>query len=72
MTANDLAPEGAWFKSSYSSGSEGNCLEATDLAPKVGIRDSKDKKGPALVFPRSSWTAFVAGVRVREFGDSRA
>lgn len=65
--STDLAPEGAWVKSTYSSGAEGNCLEFADLmvvvqAPEVGVRDSKDKAGPALVFPRSSWTAFVASV----------
>ncbi|MFJ9380227.1 DUF397 domain-containing protein [Streptomyces sp. NPDC101455] len=59
--STDLAPEGAWFKSSYSSGSEGNCVEAADIAPQVAVRDSKGKHGPALVFPRSSWAAFVAG-----------
>ncbi|MFE4621811.1 DUF397 domain-containing protein [Streptomyces mirabilis] len=73
MKATDLAPEGTWFKSSYSSGSEGNCLEAADLAPEVAIRDSKDKQGPALVFPRSSWAAFVTGVRASKFdADARA
>ena len=63
-----LAPEEAWFKSSYSSGSEGNCLEAADLEPTVGVRDSKDKQGPALVFPKSTWAAFVTGVRTGDFG----
>ncbi|WP_415954385.1 DUF397 domain-containing protein [Streptomyces sp. KLOTTS4A1] len=61
-TSTDLAPDDAWFKSSYSSGAEGNCVEATDLAPQVGIRDSKDKAGPALVFPRSAWTTFVTSL----------
>lgn len=56
-------PEGAWFKSSYSSGSEGNCLEAADLPLQVGVRDSKNKRGPALVFPKAAWAAFVTGVR---------
>ncbi|MER6074653.1 DUF397 domain-containing protein [Streptomyces sp. NPDC001817] len=69
--STDLAPEGAWFKSSHSSGAEGNCVEAADLEPEVGVRDSKDKAGPALVFPKSSWTAFVTGVRTGEF-DTRA
>ncbi|GGX95110.1 DUF397 domain-containing protein [Streptomyces fructofermentans] len=60
--STDLAPESAWFKSSYSSGAEGNCVEAADIAPEVGIRDSKNKAGAPLVFRRSSWTAFVASV----------
>ncbi|MFI8206749.1 DUF397 domain-containing protein [Streptomyces sp. NPDC085937] len=65
--STDLAPERAWFKSSHSSGAEGNCLEIADLMvvvqePEVGVRDSKDKAGPALVFPRSSWATFVTSV----------
>ncbi|GAA2439623.1 DUF397 domain-containing protein [Streptomyces glaucus] len=66
--STDLAPEGAWVKSSYSSGAEGNCVEAANLASEIGIRDSKDKAGPALVFPRSSWAAFVASLSAGELG----
>jgi hypothetical protein len=65
--ASELAPESAWFKSSYSSGSEGNCVQAADLKAEVGIRDSKHKEGPALVFRRSAWAAFVAGFNSHEF-----
>lgn len=69
--STDVAPEGAWRKSSYSSGSEGNCLETADVAPEVAVRDSKNKQGPALVFPSSTWAAFVAASVSGEF-DSRA
>ncbi|MGW7445176.1 DUF397 domain-containing protein [Kitasatospora sp. NPDC054795] len=31
--------------------------------------DSKDPRGPALVFPAEAWVSFVAAVRVGEFGD---
>ena len=65
--STDVAPESAWFKSSYSSGSEGNCIEAADVTPHVAVRDSKDRQGPALVFPRGSWSSFVAGVNAGEF-----
>ncbi|MEO3978176.1 DUF397 domain-containing protein [Streptomyces sp. CAU 1734] len=55
-----MAPESAWFKSSYS-GAEGNaCVEIADLTPRVGIRDSKDKQGPALAIPTGAWHAFLA------------
>jgi hypothetical protein len=30
------------------------------------VRDSKDKQGPALIFPRGSWSAFVTSVREGE------
>ncbi|MFJ6722226.1 DUF397 domain-containing protein [Streptomyces sp. NPDC091259] len=61
--ATDVAPEAAWFKSSYS-GAEGNaCVEAVILQSAVGVRDSKDEKGPALIFQSSTWTTFVSSVR---------
>ncbi|MET9110807.1 DUF397 domain-containing protein [Streptomyces zhihengii] len=28
----------------------------------VAVRDSKDKKGPALTFARGSWTSFVTSL----------
>ncbi|MFK4068834.1 DUF397 domain-containing protein [Streptomyces sp. NPDC029674] len=63
-TAPDLAPDRAWFKSSYSDGTGQNCLEVADLSatPDTGIavRDSKNPQGPALLLHPSSWSAFVA------------
>ncbi|MFD9394169.1 DUF397 domain-containing protein [Streptomyces sp. NPDC060000] len=69
-SSTDVAPEDAWFKSSYSDGTGNNCIEAADLSTDVGVRDSKDKAGPALVFPRSAWAAFVTAARTDTFGTS--
>ncbi|GGX51733.1 DUF397 domain-containing protein [Streptomyces noursei] len=63
ITSPELAPESAWFKSSYSNDTGGNCIEVTDLTNQVGIRDSKDKSGPALVVPAAAWSSFVGLVR---------
>ena len=53
----------AWRTSSYSGGS-GNCVEvAGNLAGAVGVRDSKDRGGPALIFTAGAWRAFIAGVK---------
>ncbi|MFE5940538.1 DUF397 domain-containing protein [Streptomyces sp. NPDC056470] len=60
--STEIAPESAWFKSSHSSDGTGNCLEAANLPATVAVRDSKDKLGPALVFTRGSWSAFVMGL----------
>ncbi|MDT3397009.1 DUF397 domain-containing protein [Streptomyces sp. B1866] len=62
-TAPDVAPEGAWFKSSYSNEQGQVCVEVADLRSEVGVRDSKDKSGPALVVPAAAWSSFVLGVR---------
>jgi hypothetical protein len=61
LTAPEVAPEHAWFKSSYSDAGQ-NCLEATHLPPTIAIRDSKNPTGPALVLPPATWTAFVTHV----------
>ncbi|MGI5211858.1 DUF397 domain-containing protein [Plantactinospora sp. CA-290183] len=54
-----------WRKSSRSGGAD-NCVEVADGAPgPVGVRDSKDRRGPELAFDRADWRAFVAAVKGR-------
>jgi Domain of unknown function (DUF397) len=56
-----------WRKSSYSGGNN-DCVEIADnLSGAVGIRDSKNPSGPALVLTPRAWRAFVAGVKNGEF-----
>ncbi|WFF00740.1 DUF397 domain-containing protein [Micromonospora sp. WMMD964] len=55
-----------WRKSRRSGSSGGNCIEVADNLPGViGVRDSKDPAGPALVFGPAAWAAFVAQVAER-------
>ncbi|MCO8306764.1 MULTISPECIES: DUF397 domain-containing protein [Streptomyces] len=63
--APDIAPERAWFKSSYSEANGTACVEIAHLPDiaQVGIRDSKDKGGPVLVVTAGAWAEFVAAVR---------
>ncbi|WP_329053256.1 DUF397 domain-containing protein [Streptomyces violaceus] len=54
--ASDLA----WFKSSYSSSSEGDsCLEVATGPGTVHVRDSKNVEGPRLAFAPAAWDNFV-------------
>ncbi|MFD9563636.1 DUF397 domain-containing protein [Streptomyces sp. NPDC059994] len=57
------SPNGEWFRSSYSNGSGGECVEAAFLAPGTAIRDSKRPTGPRLRFSDPTWAAFVTAVR---------
>ncbi|GAA5064313.1 DUF397 domain-containing protein [Nocardia callitridis] len=51
-----------WFKSTRS-GAGRDCVEVAHLASGlVGVRDSKDPTGPALVFAPGQWDAFLGGV----------
>ena len=57
--ASDLA----WFKSSYSSGNDGNSCVEIAVAPRtIHVRDSKnnDPTGPRLTLTPAAWTAFVS------------
>ncbi|MFF7795250.1 DUF397 domain-containing protein [Streptomyces sp. NPDC007991] len=59
-TAGD-ASELAWFKSSYSSGNDGNsCVELAITPGTVHVRDSKNVDGPRLAITPGAWAAFVA------------
>ncbi|MFC4607080.1 DUF397 domain-containing protein [Streptomyces maoxianensis] len=52
-------PESAWFKSSYSSGEGGECVEVADATGAVHIRDSKVLAGPVLTVTPHAWADFV-------------
>lgn len=49
----------AWFKSSYSGGEGGECVEVAVESSAVHLRDSKDAQGPQLTFQADEWSAFV-------------
>ncbi|MFE9865182.1 DUF397 domain-containing protein [Streptomyces sp. NPDC005506] len=52
-------PESAWFKSSYSSGEGGECVEVANATGAVHIRDSKVAGGPVLTISPHAWAGFV-------------
>jgi hypothetical protein len=54
-----------WHKSTRSGNS--GCVEIATLERVIGVRDSKDRQGPVLVFRFDEWSAFLAGVRDGEF-----
>ncbi|GGL77744.1 toxin [Streptomyces fumigatiscleroticus] len=54
------ASELAWFKSSHSSGPDGeSCVEIATGPRTVHARDSKVTDGPSLAFTPTTWAAFV-------------
>ncbi|MFF7471826.1 DUF397 domain-containing protein [Streptomyces sp. NPDC008092] len=62
MNAKQLiepVPESAWFKSSYSTGSGGECVEVAARPGTVHVRDSKDTTRAALALDPTAWTTFV-------------
>ncbi|MBL1075335.1 DUF397 domain-containing protein [Nocardia sp. 2] len=63
----DELAESNWFTSSYSQGGQ-ECVEVAFLGGgMVGVRDSKDAGGPALVFTPDQWDAFASRAGSGEF-----
>ncbi|MGI5207889.1 DUF397 domain-containing protein [Spirillospora sp. CA-108201] len=52
-----------WRKSSYSSGTGGECVEVAAVSPSVAVRDSKDPDGPMLTFDASTWADFTSIIK---------
>ncbi|MEV6027920.1 DUF397 domain-containing protein [Streptomyces sp. NPDC052036] len=55
------ASELVWFKSGYSDGEGGECLEVAPCPTALHIRDSKlaPETGPTLTLPPTAWKAFI-------------
>ncbi|MFJ6512025.1 DUF397 domain-containing protein [Streptomyces sp. NPDC091406] len=52
-----------WFKSSFSGGGNGECLEVARGHAAVPVRDSKAADGPAVVFSAGGWSSFVTAIK---------
>ncbi|AZP19614.1 DUF397 domain-containing protein [Streptomyces aquilus] len=55
-----------WFKSSYSGGEGGECLEVAVSPGTVHLRDSKHPTGPRLTLSPTTWSAFLSGELIGE------
>ncbi|SDP56105.1 protein of unknown function [Actinopolyspora xinjiangensis] len=55
----------SWRRSSRSGPNGGSCVEAASLSGGeiAAVRDSKCPHGPALLFDRRAWTAFLRSLR---------
>ena len=52
-----------WRTSSYT-GTSGNCVEVAPATARgtVLVRDTKDREGPVLAVPATTWRAFLADI----------
>jgi hypothetical protein len=65
MKTADLS--NAVWKKSNRSGAAGHCVEVAHVDEMFAVRDSKNPAGPALLFTKDEWSAFVGGVADGEF-----
>ncbi|MGX1561932.1 DUF397 domain-containing protein [Streptomyces sp. NPDC055506] len=63
-TISNAATLNGWRKSTYSNDQGGSCLEILDdYGCGIPVRDSKNPKGPALVFGSDGWSSFVTAIK---------
>ena len=53
------APASAWYTSSYSTGSGGECVEVATWLGTTHVRDSKYTAGPMVSVGQNAWTEFL-------------
>ena len=68
MNASEPTPDSpsAWYKSSYSNGAGGECVECAHGADGALVRDSKNASGPVLAVRAQAWDAFVRALGAAE------
>ncbi|QWB25417.1 MULTISPECIES: DUF397 domain-containing protein [Streptomyces] len=63
-TIPNAATLSGWRKSSYSGNDGGSCVEVLDdYESGIPVRDSKNPKGPALVFGSDGWSSFITAIK---------
>jgi Domain of unknown function (DUF397) len=68
ISAEQLA--GATWRKSQRSNSQGACVEIARLdSATIAMRNSRDPKGTALIYPAGAVRAMVSALRAGEFDD---
>jgi hypothetical protein len=55
--------DGALWRTSSYTGTNGNCVEVGDTALTVLVRDTKDRAGTVLRVPAGAWKSFTASLK---------
>lgn len=52
-----------WFRSSYSNGAGGECVECAIHDDRIRIRDSKGGESPVIAVSHDAWAPFIRTIR---------
>jgi hypothetical protein len=63
MSHESYASNLVWFRSSFSNGAGGECVECALTSGGVLIRDSKIAEAEAMAVKSAAWASFIQGVK---------
>ena len=69
MVLTDRERTGLVWRKAQVSNNNGGCVEIASTVGKIALRDSKDPRGPMLVYTPVEWNAFLDGAKKGEFDD---
>lgn len=67
-SADPTGHASAWFRSSYSNGAGGECVECARVEDGVLVRDSKWRDGEVLTVTGRAWQVWVDSLEARTPG----
>ena len=71
MVTRNLEVSDLQWRTARQSAGNGACVEVAPTSGAILIRDSKDKDGPVVPYPGSSWRAFLVDAKQGRFDPDR-
>ncbi|MEV6002235.1 DUF397 domain-containing protein [Streptomyces griseomycini] len=62
-TAEPVGRPSAWFRSSYSNGAGGECVECAISRDRAHVRDSKDTDALVVTVTHRTWASFLQALK---------
>jgi hypothetical protein len=71
MSMSNLEISDLQWRKARRSINNGACVEVAPVSRQILIRDSTDRNGPVMRYPRCSWRIFIGDIKTGRFDPDR-